>query len=30
MIVSFGDRTTEALYHGDAGRSTKALPPRIR
>jgi len=29
MIVSFGDRTTEALYHGETGRPTRALPPQI-
>ena len=29
MIVSFGDRTTEALYHGEAGRLTRALPAAI-
>jgi proteic killer suppression protein len=29
MIVSFGDRTTEALYHGETGRLTRAIPPDI-
>lgn len=27
MIVSFGDRETEELYHGILGRHTRKLPP---
>ncbi len=30
MIVSFGDATTEALFHGESGRTTRTLPPDIR
>ena len=29
MIVSLGDRATETLYHGLAGRPTRALLPEI-
>ena len=29
MIVSFGDRATEALYHGDGGRAVRGLPKEI-
>ena len=29
MIVSFGDRPTEALYHGIRGKAVKRFPPQI-
>ena len=29
MICSFGDRATEALFHGRRGRATKRLPPDV-
>ncbi len=29
MIASFADRTTEALFHGQRGRSVKRMPPQI-
>ena len=29
MIISFGDRDTEELYHGIAGRNTRKLPPDL-
>jgi addiction module HigA family antidote len=30
VIVSFADRVTEALYHGDAKGSARKLPPNVR
>lgn len=30
MIVSFGDRAVEALFHGEIGRSIKRIPSDIR
>ena len=30
MIASFGDRATEALYHGRSGRAIRRIPPEIR
>ena len=30
MIRSFGDRTTEALYHARRGKATRRLPPDLR
>ena len=30
MIVSFGDRATEALFHGQRGRSLRRIPPDVR
>ena len=29
MIVSFGDKATEALFHGEIGRKVRSLPPEI-
>ena len=29
MIASFGDRATEALYHGVRGKAVKRIPPQI-
>jgi len=29
MIASFGDKATEALYHGQARKRTKRLPPEL-
>jgi proteic killer suppression protein len=29
MIASFGDRATEALYHGTAGKLTRRFPPDV-
>ena len=29
MIGSFGDRATEALFHGRAGRATRRIPPEV-
>jgi len=29
VIASFGDRATEALYHGVRGKAVKRIPPRI-
>ena len=29
MIVSFGDRVTEALFHGDAPARLSGLPPEV-
>lgn len=29
MIASFGDRATEALYHGDHVRGFRRIPPEI-
>lgn len=30
MIVSFADRATEALYHGEAAGMVRRFPPAIR
>ncbi|MBK8178830.1 MAG: type II toxin-antitoxin system RelE/ParE family toxin [Planctomycetes bacterium] len=30
MIVSFADRATEALYHGEGAGSARRFPPAIR
>ena len=30
MIISFGDKATEALYHGVRGKALKSIPPDIR
>lgn len=30
MIVSFRDGATEALFHGEAGKAIKKIPPSIR
>ncbi len=30
MIKSFGDRTTEDLYHGISGAKVRRLPPEVR
>ncbi|MBI5365080.1 MAG: type II toxin-antitoxin system RelE/ParE family toxin [Planctomycetes bacterium] len=30
MILSFADRATEALYHGETGGATKRIPVGIR
>jgi len=30
MIVSFGDRITAALYHGERGKAIRRVPPTIR
>ncbi|MGH9892697.1 MAG: type II toxin-antitoxin system RelE/ParE family toxin, partial [bacterium] len=30
LIVSFGDRATEALFHGRDQRKTKRFPPDVR
>lgn len=29
MIASFGDRVTEALFHGDAPARVRRLPPKV-
>ena len=29
MIVSFGDRMTEALFHGQRGEQTRRFPPDL-
>lgn len=29
MIVSFGDRATAALYHGERGKAIRKFPPDI-
>jgi len=29
VIASFGDRATEALYHGVRGKAVKRIPPQI-
>lgn len=29
MILSFGDKLTEALYHGTANKGLRRLPPEI-
>jgi len=30
VIVGFGDRATEALYHGEGGRAVRKIPPDVR
>jgi proteic killer suppression protein len=30
MINSFGDRTTEDLYHGNSSAKVRRLPPEVR
>lgn len=30
MIVSFADKATEALFHGESGKSTRRIPPDVR
>ncbi len=30
MIVSFGDKATAALYHGERGKAIRKIPPDIR
>ena len=30
MIVSFGDKTSAALYHGERGKTIRMFPPSIR
>ena len=30
MIASFGDRATEALFHGESGKVVRRIPPEIR
>ena len=30
MIKSFGDRTTEDLYHGNSSAKVRRLPPEVR
>ena len=30
MIVSFGDKPTEALYHGERGKAIRRIPSTIR
>ncbi len=30
MIKSFGDRTTEDLYHGSSSAKVRRLPPEVR
>jgi proteic killer suppression protein len=30
MIVSFGNRATEALFHGETGKAIKRIPADIR
>ncbi len=30
MIISFGDRTTEDLYHGNSSAKVRRLPPEVR
>jgi proteic killer suppression protein len=30
MIVSFGNKATEALFHGEGGKSSRRIPPDIR
>jgi proteic killer suppression protein len=30
VIVSFGDRVTEALFHGDPPKGGRRLPPDVR
>jgi proteic killer suppression protein len=30
MIISFGDKSTAALYHGERGKAIRKFPPDIR
>ena len=30
MIVSFGDKATAALYHGEGGKAARRIPPDVR
>jgi proteic killer suppression protein len=30
MIVSFGDKATAALYHGERGKAIRRFPPDVR
>jgi proteic killer suppression protein len=30
MIVSFGDRATAALYHGERGKRVRQFPPDVK
>ena len=30
MIVSFGDKPTAALYHGEGGKAVRKFPPDVR
>ena len=30
MIVSFGDKASAALYHGERGKAIRKFPPQIR
>lgn len=30
MIVSFGDKATAALYHGERGKAIRKFPPDVR
>ena len=30
MIVSFGDKTTAALYHGERAKAVRRFPPDVR
>lgn len=30
MIASFGDKATEALFHGEGGKAVRRVPPDIR
>lgn len=30
MIASFGDKATEALFHGEGGKATRRIPPDVR
>jgi proteic killer suppression protein len=30
LIASFGDKATEALFHGESGKAVRRIPPDIR
>jgi len=30
LIVSFSDRATEALFHGEGGKAIRRIPPTVR
>ena len=30
MIVSFADKATEALFHGESGKAIRRIPPDVR
>lgn len=30
MIVSFANKATEALFHGESGKMTRPIPPDVR